>query len=53
VARERLAEAGAVRQDQIALQLGQAAVGDAGVGKQAEAGVEAVDRLAAGDDAFD
>ena len=33
VARQRLAEAGAVRQDQIALQLGQPVVGNAGVGE--------------------
>ena len=53
VARQRLAEAGAVRQDQISLQLGEAGIGDAGVGQAAEAGVDAVDRVARRDDALD
>ena len=53
VARQRLAEARAVRQDQVGLQLGEPVVGNARVGEQAEAGVDAVDRLAAGDDALD
>ena len=53
VARQRLAEPGAVRQDQVALQIGQPFVGDARVGEQSEAGVDSVDRVAAGDDAFD
>ena len=52
-ARQRVAKAGAVRQDQIGLQLGQALIGDAGVREHAEAGVDAVDGLAAGDDAID
>ena len=53
VARQRIAEAGAVRQDQVGLQLGQAFGRDARVGEQAEAGVDAIDGLAAGDDALD
>ena len=53
VARQRVAETGAVRQDQVGLELGQAVVGNARVGEQAEAGVDAIDRLARGDDALD
>ena len=53
MARQRFAEPAAVRQDQIALQLGQPIVGDARVGEQPEAGVDAVDRVAAGDDPLD
>ena len=53
VARERIAEAGTVRQDEVGLQLGQPVVRDARVGEQAEAGIDAVDRLAAGNDALD
>ena len=53
VARQRVAEARAVRQDEVALQLGEAVVGDAGVGEEAETGVHAVDRLAPGDDPLD
>ena len=53
MARQCVAEPAAVRQDQVALQLGQAVGCDAGAGEQAEAGVDAVNRLAAGDDAVD
>ena len=53
MARQRIAEPSAVRQDQIGLELGEAVVGDARVGEQAEAGVDAVNRLAAGNDAVD
>ena len=44
---ERLAEPGAVRQDQVALQLLEPAGRDPGLGEQAEAGVDAVDGAAA------
>ena len=40
---ERVAEPAAVREDQIGLQLGEPVVGDAGLGEQAEAGIDAVD----------
>ena len=53
MARQRLAEAGAVGENEVGLQLRQAVGGDGGVGEQAEAGVDAVDRLAGGDDALD
>ena len=53
VARKRIAEAGAVRKDEICLKLGQALVRDARVGEEAEAGIDAVDGLAACDDALD
>ena len=53
VARERVAEAAAVAEDQVALELAKLVGGDAGLGEQAEAGVDAVDGLAAGDDAVD
>ena len=42
-----------MRQDEVGLELGEPVVGDARVGEQAEAGVDAVDGLAAGDDALD
>ena len=48
-----LAEAGAVRQDEVGLELGETGVGNSGVGEQAKAGVHAVDGFAAGDDALD
>src|SRR5204863_1408584 len=48
-----IAEAAAVRQDQIGLQLGQPVVGNARLREQAEAGVDAVDRAASGDDSAD
>ncbi len=51
--RQRVTEPGAVRQDQIGLQLGQPVVGDAGIGEQPEAGVDAIDGLAGSDDAVD
>ena len=53
VAREGVAEPGAVRQDQVGLQLGKAVVRNTRVGEETEAGVDAVDRLATGDDALD
>ncbi len=53
MARQRIAEAGAVRQDEVGLKLGKALVGNARVGEQAEPGVDAVDGFAAGDDAID
>ncbi len=53
VARQRFAEAATVREDEIALQLSQPVGGNAGVGEQAEAGVDAIDGLSAGDDPFD
>ena len=40
-------------QDQVALKLGQPLGGNAGIGEQAEAGVDAIDRLAAGNDSLD
>jgi hypothetical protein len=42
-----------MRQDQIGLKLGEPIVGDARVGEQPEAGVDAVDGLAARDDPID
>jgi hypothetical protein len=42
---QRLARAHAVRQHQVALQLGQALVGDLRAGQLAEAGVDAIDHL--------
>ncbi len=53
VARQRFAEAGAVAEDEVGLELRQPIVGDAGVGEQAEAGVDPVHRLAARNDAID
>ena len=53
VARKGLAEARAVRQDQVRLQLGEALVRNARAGKKAEAGVDAVDRLATRNDPLD
>ena len=53
VARQRVAEPAAVAEDQVALEVGELVGGDAGLGEQAEAGVDAVDGLAAGDDAVD
>ena len=53
VARERVAEPGAVRKDEVGLELGKTLVGDARVRQQAEAGVDAVNRLAARNDAVD
>ena len=47
---ERIAKPAAVREDQIALQVEQPVVGDTGLGEEAEAGIDAVDGLAAGDD---
>ena len=48
----RLADAGCVRQDEVALQLARSVVGDARTGELAEAGVDAVDRPAFGDRAL-
>ena len=42
---QRIARAHAVRQHQVALQLGQAVVGNLGAGQLAKAGVDAVDHL--------
>ena len=42
-----------MREDEVGLQLGQAIGRDGGVGKQAEAGVDAVNGFAGGDDALD
>ena len=42
-----------MREDEVGLQLGQAIGRDGGVGEQAEAGVDAVDGFARGDDALD
>ena len=53
MARKRRAEPGAVRQDQVALQLGETVVGDPGLGEQAEPGVDAIDGGPAGDDPVD
>jgi len=53
VPRERVAKSGTVRQDQVGLELGQSLIGNARVGKQSEAGVDAVDGLAPRDDALD
>jgi hypothetical protein len=53
VARERIAQACAVRQDQVRLKLGQPFVRNTRVGQQAEAGVDPVNRLAASNDAVD
>ena len=50
---KRVAEAAAVAEDEVALELAELVGGDAGLGEQAEAGVDAVDGLAAGDDAID
>src|SRR4051812_6705288 len=47
------AEPGAVGEYEVGLELGEAVVGDARVGEQAEAGVDPIDGLAAGDDAVD
>ena len=47
---ERLAEAAAVRQDEVALQLLEPIGRDPRLGEQAEAGIDAVDGTAAGDD---
>ena len=49
----RLADAGCVRQHDVALELDEIRVGDADAGELAEAGVHPIDRLAAGDDALD
>ena len=48
---ERVAEPAAVRQDQVGLQLGQPVVRNAGLGEQAEAGIDAVDGAPAREDA--
>ena len=48
----RLADARGVRQHDVALQLGEVGGGDAHARQLAEAGVDAVDRLAAGEDAL-
>ena len=53
MARQRLAKPGAVREDEVGLQLGQPLGRDPRVGEQAEAGVDPVHRLARGDDALD
>ncbi len=45
-----LADAGGVRQHQIALQRFEIAIGDPHIGELAEAGIDAVDGLALGDD---
>ena len=50
---QRLAEPGAVGEDEVGLQLRQAVGGNRLVSEQAEAGVDAVDCLAGGDDAVD
>ena len=53
VARQRIAEAGAMRQDQVGLQLRQPMRGDSRVGEDAEACVDAIDGVAVRDDAVD
>src|SRR5256885_15630185 len=53
MARQRVAEPGAVRKDEVGLKLGKAVGRDARIGEHAEAGIDAVDRLAASDDALD
>src|SRR4051812_33402253 len=53
VTRKRIAEPGAVRQDQVGLELGEAVIGDPGVGEDAETGVDAVHDAAAGNDPVD
>ena len=45
---ERVADAGAMRADHVALQLVEIFARDADVGKQADAGVDGVDRVVAG-----
>ena len=50
---ERLAEPGTVREDQVALQFLEPVVRDAGLGEQAEAGIDAIDGAAAVEDAAD
>ena len=52
-ARERVAKPAAVAEDQIALKVGELRRGDARLGEQSETGVDAIDGLARGDDAFD
>ena len=47
-----LADAGGVREHDVALELGEVRVGDADAGELAEAGVHPIDRLAARDDAL-
>ena len=52
MAREGVAQAGTVREDQVGLKLGKPVVRDARVRQQAEAGVHAIDGLSARNDAF-
>ena len=51
--RQRLADAGRVRQHEVALQLREVAVRDAHRGELSEAGVDAVDRLVPREDRVD
>ncbi len=51
VPRKRIAKTRAVREDEVGLKLGQPIVGNAGIRQQSEAGVDAIDGLAASDDA--
>jgi hypothetical protein len=51
VPRKRIAKTRAVREDEVSLKLGQPIVGNAGIRQQSEASVDAIDGLAASDDA--
>ncbi len=53
VARKSFAKPAAVRQDQVALQVGQPVGGNAGLREQAKAGVDSIDGLGRGNDAID
>ncbi len=50
--RQRIPETGAVRQDEVGLELRKPIVRNARAGEEAEARVDAVDRLPAGNDAI-
>ena len=53
VARKRVSQSGAMRQDQICLKLGETVGWNAGVCQEAEAVIDSIDRLAARNDALD